>query len=65
MTQKASYHAISKPDINSFNAELKKYVDLGYEPTGGISVSICRAYDGVTTQTIYSILLMEMIKIEG
>lgn len=58
MAYKTNYHAISKPDIKSFNEELKQYTDDGYIPCGSIAVaSTCTADEEYIVFSTYSILL--------
>jgi hypothetical protein len=66
MDYKTSYHAISQPDIKSFNDELKQYTDEGYIPFGHMAVAISNteSFDDYTV-SIYSILLSKTVKVEA
>lgn len=66
MDYKTTYHAISQPDIISFNKELKQYTDEGYIPYGTMTVAIAHTdsqEDYVIS--IYAILLGKTTKIEA
>lgn len=65
MAYKTNYHAISKPDIKSFNEELKQYTDEGYIPYGSIAVaSTCTADEEYVVFNTYSILLGKTFEIK-
>jgi hypothetical protein len=66
MNYKTTYHAISQPDIKSFNDELKQYTDEGYIPFGHMAVAISNteSFDDYTV-SIYSILLSKTVKVEA
>jgi hypothetical protein len=66
MDYKTTYHAISQPDIKSFNDELKQYTDEGYIPYGPMAVAISHteSFDEYVV-SIYSILLSKTIKVEA
>lgn len=63
MGYKTIYHAISKPDINSFNEELKQYTDQGYIPLTALAVaSTCTADQEYVVINTYAILLSKTWK---
>lgn len=57
MAQKINYHAISQPDMKSFNEELKKYTDKGYVPYGGMLSALAYSGEAYVAIRSYSILL--------
>ncbi len=62
MGYKLTYHAISKPDVGSFNKELNEYIDQGYCPFGGLSVASANIEDKLFNT--YSLLLTKSVETE-
>jgi hypothetical protein len=66
MDYKTTYHAISQPNIESFNKELKQYTDEGYFPYGPTAVAMAHTDSHEENiVSIYSILLSKTVKVEA
>lgn len=66
MDYKTTYHAISQPDIKSFNYELKQYTDEGYIPFGHMAVAMAHTDSHEEyIVSIYSILLSKTVKVDA
>lgn len=66
MNYKTTYHAISQPDIKSFNDELKQYTDEEYIPFGHMAVAMAQTDSSAVFFVLtYSILLSKTVKVEA